>query len=157
MSEYDSRPDTYEHIAKVRGYVLDCVHDLIARADIHDLSKLESPEKEMFDKYTPKLSDPAMVYGSDEYKATTKAMKDEGLDHHFEVNDHHPEHFPNGFKDMNLIQIIEMLCDWKAAGERHADGGDIKRSITIQQQKLGFSDDVMIVMMNTARYLGWIT
>lgn len=154
--DYDSRPDTYEHIAKVRGYVLAVVNDLIARADVHDWSKLVDPEKAMFDKYTPLLNDPAMVYGSDEYKATTKAMKEEGLLHHFEVNDHHPEHFANGFKDMNLIQIIEMLCDWKAAGERHADGGDIRRSITIQQEKLGFSDEMFVILCNTARYLGWI-
>jgi len=154
---YDSRPDTWEHIHKVQTYVNECAADLIARALVHDQSKLESPEKEMFDKYTPILSDPEMVYGSEAYKAATKAMKEEGLLHHFEVNDHHPEHHPNGFKSMNLIQIVEMLCDWKAAGERHADGGDIRKSIFIQQEKLGFSDEFAIILCNTARYLGWIT
>jgi hypothetical protein len=33
------------------------------------------------------------------------------LKHHYENNRHHPEHFKNNIDDMNLIDLIEMLCD----------------------------------------------
>jgi hypothetical protein len=36
---YDSRVDTYQHIAVVRGYLLEVVSDLLYRAHDHDLSK----------------------------------------------------------------------------------------------------------------------
>jgi hypothetical protein len=36
--------------------------ELLNRAMVHDDSKLESPEKEMFDKYTPLLKE--TTYGS---------------------------------------------------------------------------------------------
>lgn len=49
---------------------------------------------------------------------------------------------------MNLVDIIEMLADWKAATLRHADG-DIMKSIEIQQKKLGFSDDIKHIFINT--------
>lgn len=46
---YDSRPDTYEHIGKVRGYLGDAIKILLDRADRHDASKLVAPEREAFD------------------------------------------------------------------------------------------------------------
>ena len=58
-----------------------------------DNSKLESPEKELFDEYTPKLKD--CTYGSDEYKEFLKGLK-VALDHHYANNSHHPEHYENG-------------------------------------------------------------
>jgi short subunit dehydrogenase-like uncharacterized protein len=42
--DYDSRPDTYEHIGKVRGYVRAAVSNLLVRADRHDASKLVDPD-----------------------------------------------------------------------------------------------------------------
>ena len=88
---YDSRPDTHEHIGQVRGLLLGVAAGLTERAHRHDRSKLESPEREVFDEFTPKLRD--STYGSDEYKSFLGGMG-EGLRHHYEVNDHHPEHFP---------------------------------------------------------------
>lgn len=67
-------------------------------------------------------------------------------------NRHHPEHFVNGMNDMNLIDLIEMICDWKASSERHADG-DIYKSIEINQKRFGYSDDVKSLLKNTVDYL----
>lgn len=33
------------------------------------------------------------------------------LDHHYQNNDHHPEHFELGINGMNLLQLLEMLAD----------------------------------------------
>jgi hypothetical protein len=150
---YDSRPDTYEHIAKVRGYLLGIATDLIDRAHKHDKSKLRDPELEVFDAFTPKLRD--STYGSDEYNSYLEGMG-AGLKHHYAQNDHHPEHFGGaGIRGMNLMQLTEMLCDWKAATERHADG-DLRRSIEQNAERFGYGDEFVTLLLNTAQDLGWI-
>jgi len=152
MTAYDSRLDTYEHIAKVRDSLICIAFDFIDRANIHDNSKLTSPEVEVFNEYTPKLKD--STYGSDEYKAFLVGMG-KGLRHHYQHNDHHPEHFEHGVADMDLIQVIEMLADWRAATQRHADG-DLARSIEINAERFGYGDEFKRLLINTASRLGWI-
>jgi hypothetical protein len=146
---YDSRPDTHEHIAQVRGLLLGVARDLTNRAHRHDCSKLESPEVEVFNEFTPKLKD--STYGSDEYKQFLDGMG-EGLRHHYAVNDHHPEHFAEHFDPpiagMNLIQLTEMLCDWIAATRRHADG-DIYRSIEQNAERFGYGEEIKRLLTRT--------
>lgn len=141
----DSRPETRKHIELVRHYIAQVCFDLVDRSNNHDQSKLTSPEVEIFDEFTPKLA--ASTYGSDEYKGFLAGMK-VGLDHHYAANDHHPEHFPGGIGEMNLVQLTEMLCDWKAATLRHKDG-DIRRSIEQNQQRFGYSDELKRILLNT--------
>lgn len=152
LPTYDSRPDTWAHIDEVRRRLGQIVSDLQRRADEHDKSKLVSPEVEVFDEFTPKLRD--STYGSDEYKAFLVGMG-EGLKHHYAVNDHHPEHFPGGIADMGLLQMIEMLADWKAATMRHADG-DLRRSIVQNAERFEYSEDIATLLLNTAEGLGWL-
>lgn len=145
MSDYDSRPETYQHIGVVREYLTVVVNELLVRALDHDASKLEEPELEMYDRVTPRLKH--STYGSDEYKGFLADMGP-ALQHHYQANRHHPEHHENGIKDMNLIDLVEMVCDWVAASERHADG-DPHRSIDINQDRFGYSDDVKAILHNT--------
>jgi len=146
---YDSRPDTYQHIQTVQALLFKCVKDLLWRAEAHDLTKLHDPEKAVFDEFTPKLKD--STYGSEEYKSFLQGMKP-ALDHHYAHNSHHPEHYPNGIKGMSLLDIVEMLCDWKAATMRHADG-DLMKSIEINQQRFGYSDELKQILLNTVKEL----
>ena len=118
------------------------------RGTIHDQSKLQSPEIEIFDEYTSRLKN--TTYGSDQYKQYLKEMQ-VALDHHYTNNRHHPEHFES-ISSMNLIDIVEMLCDWKAATLRHADG-DIRKSIEINQERFGFSDELKQILINTVEIL----
>ncbi len=151
MSNYDSTKDTKEHIGKVQDRMLDVHIRLIMRAVTHDDSKLESPEKEIFDQVTPKLR--TLTYGSDEYKAGIAELG-EALTHHYAVNSHHPEHYPNGVNGMSLLDAMEMFCDWKAASERHADG-DFAKSLEINRKRFGISDQLAEIFENTRRELGW--
>jgi hypothetical protein len=85
---YDSTQDTLDHIARVEGYLSLCADYLRIRAAKHDASKLQEPEKSLYDEWTPKLRD--MTYGSDEYKAALKEMGP-ALQHHYANNRHHPD------------------------------------------------------------------
>jgi Family of unknown function (DUF5662) len=148
---YDSRNDTLAHIGQVQALLSDVITDLRARARAHDQSKLAEPEKSVFDVFTPKLRD--STYGSDEYKQFLAGMG-EGLRHHYAVNDHHPEHHPSGIRSMDLIQLTEMLADWKAATLRHADG-DLRRSISQNAERFGYGEELEHILLNTAERLGW--
>ncbi len=122
------------------------------RAHEHDQSKLVEPEVSVFDQYTPLLA--TTTYGSDEYRQHLGGMV-QALDHHYRVNDHHPQHFSFGVEDMNLMQVLEMLCDWKAATMRHADG-DLARSIELNAERFAYGQRFKDLLTNTARALGWI-
>jgi len=140
---------TLRHIETVRNYLGAVIKELLFRSEDHDQSKLRTPEVEGFEEYTPKLR--TCAYGSDEYKLYLKEMQ-VALDHHYSVNRHHPEYFQNGISEMTLIDIIEMLCDWKAATLRHSDG-DIMKSIAINQERFGYSDELAVIFRNTAKWM----
>ncbi len=144
--------ETHRHIRRVQGLLGLLAADLIRRAAAHDASKLAEPERSVFEEFTSKLR--GTTYGSDEYKGYLAAMKP-ALEHHYASNPHHPEHYPDGIRGMSLLDVVEMLADWKAATERHADG-DLGRSIELNQKRFGYSDDLKAVLSNTARSLGWL-
>lgn len=147
MSKYDSTNDTINHIHKVIEYVGEFIRRLKTQTVTHDYSKLNSPEKETFDRVTPLLKD--LEYGSDEYKKCTKSMGD-ALKHHYKHNSHHPEHYADGVCGMTLVDIIEMFCDWCAATERH-ETGNILKSIEINSKRFGFDDSLKQILINTVK------
>lgn len=55
---------------------------------------------------------------------------------------------------MSLLDILQMLCDWKAATMRHNDG-DILRSIEINQKRFGYTDELKRILLNTVREMGF--
>ena len=160
--KYSSETDTRKHISNVSKYLLGVIQRLTFRIISHDKSKLGVAEKHVFDKYTPKLA--KSTYGSDEYRKFLTEMKP-ALNHHYDNNKHHPEHWLRkknsdftgmvGLHDMTLVDIIEMLCDWKAATLRH-DNGDILKSIEINQGRFGYGDELKSILVSTARYLDMV-
>ena len=147
---FDSAPATHAHIQTVQYFMLRAITNLLQRQQVHDQSKLVEPEKSVFDEYTPKLAD--STYGSEEYKSFLSGMKS-ALDHHYANNSHHPEYWSKGIKGMSLLDIVEMLCDWKAATMRHKDGS-LARSIEQNQIRFGYSDELKAILLNTANELG---
>jgi hypothetical protein len=149
---YDSRADTLTHINRVRELIAEAIDNLVVRAEKHDASKLIEPEKTTFDACTLKLK--AMAYGSDEYKAALAELKP-ALEHHYAANSHHPEHFERGVGGMSLFDALEMLLDWKAATERMANGGDIRRSLEINTERFKLSPQLRSILANTIEEMGW--
>lgn len=145
----NSQFKTMRHIETVRNFLNAATKELISRGEQHDQSKLQEPEISVFNEYTPKLR--GLTYGSDEYIKNTKAMG-LAIKHHQKHNKHHPEYFENGIQGMNLIDLLEMLIDWKAAGLRHADG-DIYKSLEINKKRFNMSEEVYNILKNT---IDWI-
>jgi len=150
--QYDSRADTLAHIARVRELLEAAARNLIDRGIVHDRSKLEEPEKSAFDRCTVRLK--SLTYGSLEYEAA-KAELGLALQHHYAANSHHPEHYSNLVGGMNLFDLVEMLIDWKAATERMAGGGDIRRSLEINCDRFGIDRQLAQILANTIKHLGW--
>lgn len=148
---YDSTEDTLTHIEEVRFRLAEIRYKLERRGRIHDTTKLESPEKEIFDAMTPKLKE--LTYGSDEYKAALAEMG-LALDHHYRMWRHYPQHYPNGIDGMSLLDVIEMLADWLAATERVADG-DILKTLEINRERFKISDQLYSILLNTVAEMGW--
>ncbi len=149
---YDSRADTIEHMRSVAILLNQMAQELLQRANVHDLSKLEEPEKSGFDNATAKLK--GLVYGSPEYKAALEELQPI-LRHHYAHNRHHPEWHPTGVDGMNLIDVVELLCDWEAATKRMANGGDIRRSLEINRERFKISPQLATILGNTIRDMGW--
>lgn len=137
--------ETMRHIERVRNLLQGVVCELLNRARLHDQSKLDSPEVEAFTAITAELA--GLTYGSPEYNAS-RAKLGPALTHHYANNRHHPEHFRNGIRDMNLVDLIEMLCDWKAASERHNDG-NIRKSIEHNGTRFQMSSDLIAIFNNS--------
>ncbi len=149
MTIDECRIETQKHIEKVRKYLRFFTDRLTTRGVTHDASKLESPEVELFAEYTEKLSE--TTYGSEEYIQNLENMKP-ALNHHYATNRHHPEYYSNGVNDMTLIDIMEMLADWKAASERQNDGNLLK-SIEINIKRFNIDEQLASILINTAKML----
>lgn len=152
---YDSAPDTREHIANVKRKMLVASTIIAIRGDTHDLSKLEDPiEKAAFDRGTPALK--GLTYGSDEYRRSFKENgMEEGIARHYAGNPHHPEYYKNGIAGMSLFDILEMVCDWKAASERHANG-DFGESLVINRSRFKIEPQVFSAIVNFSRSMEFV-
>lgn len=150
-ADYDSTRDTLAHIYRVQALLLEVIAQLQARLIAHDDTKLDSPEKESFDVATPHLKH--LVYGSPEYQASLEQLK-AALDHHYAMHRHHPEHFPDGIGGMTLIDLIEMLADWKAASERERDS-NLRDGLAVNIERFEISQQLADILSNTIKELGW--
>jgi hypothetical protein len=139
-----------EHIATVEAWMGRAIQSLANRAIMHDQSKFQEPERSGFQAMTADARLKELTYGSDEYRAVLREHKPT-IQHHYERNDHHPEHYGAGTMAMSLLALIEMLCDWKASTD-----GDLRRSIEVNQQRFGYSDELRSILVMTAQELGML-
>lgn len=149
MTFDECRVDLYKHIEKVRKYIRFFTDKLTTRGVLHDASKLESPEIELFAEYTDCLQN--LTYDSPEYQDNLAKLKI-ALDHHYACNRHHPQHYPGGIADMTLVDIVEMVADWKASSERQKDG-NLLTSIEVNAKRFNIDDQLKSILINTAKLL----
>lgn len=152
-SDYDyAVRDTSKHIRRVQGLIAEAMGNLQVRMIEHDASKWSEEEWPYFARNTARLA--RMEYGSQEYGQSLLDLGP-GLEHHYESNDHHPQFYGENFwHDVTMFGLIEMLADWKAAGERHP-GGSLRRSIEINKDRFGMPEWLVSLLTRTAKELGW--
>lgn len=168
---YDSKIDTLAHIDKVRKnlkYITDQLEDsilsgdindtpllyrihmrdiidrLLARGLMHDVSKLDSFEKNMYDEYVPKLK--KAEYGTEEYKNILSQMGP-ALEHHYKSNRHHPEYFENNMNDMHIVDVVETMMDFKGAADVRYQ--NILDTIDYNQERFGYDNNLHTLFVNT--------
>ena len=114
MNETRALRTVMRHCLNLKQALGKVISNLQDRSDSHDYSKLEDDEFDAVIHYQ-KLD--GLEYGSEEYKEKMNEIRPftaKGWDLHIKRNSHHPEHH-NNIDDMGLLDIIEMVCDWKAA------------------------------------------
>ena len=145
MEEKAVNFDTLRHCEKVRNVINEVIRELMERGENHDQEKMRHPELEQF-VVADKLD--SIPYDSPEYEQSKLKLKS-ALEHHYSRYRHHPEHFPDGINDMNLIDIIEVFCDWKAATYRNKNGNLLK-SIESNRTRFRMDDQLVKIFKNTA-------
>lgn len=136
----DSTQDTQDHIAKVQARLYEVTSRLAVRAEQHDMSKLYEPEKSGYDLLLSEGRGSPIVEAA--------------IQHHYQHNSHHPEHHPNGIAGMSLLDLIEMIADWKAASARH-NQPSIAPFLLNNKARWQIDDQLYSILENTVRELGW--
>jgi len=140
------------HRAHVAARLEQIITRLRERATLHDLTKLQPEE---FDIFTETHEEFARApFGTEAYRRVEEKGR-KAVNHHYRHNRHHVKHHPNGWEDMNLIDLLELLADWKAASRRDPGqrwwGEGFHRAL----ERAGFPPGVVKVLVNTVVELGW--
>lgn len=140
----ETKSYTLQHISRVRKKISYFVSVLEQRAQDHDKSKIEEPE---IIGWAAMDQEPKYEYGSPAYYDKMDRYK-EVFDHHYAVNRHHPEFYHNPEQEMNLVDLIEMLCDWFSYKEEftYEEG---YRCISEQCKRFHFSHTLKKILLNT--------
>lgn len=144
--------ETAKHIRRVQELMGEALVNLQRRAVDHDTSKWSPEEWPYFAEATSRLR--GLTYGSPEYRASLDSIRP-GVEHHQKSNTHHPEYYADGVEGMTLMDLLEMLADWKAAGERHADGS-LSRSLEVNATRFDMPPQIVRLLRQTAFELGWL-
>lgn len=152
MTRDDVIRATAKHIRDVGHNMRQIADEITRRAIDHDASKFSAEEWPAFEKATPQLAQ--LVYGSEEYKA---ALRDLGpaLKHHQRTNSHHPEFYADSVGGMTLIDMLEMLADWRAAQMRHEPPGNFDASFKVNVPRFNISPELEGILRRTVAGLGW--
>ena len=84
------------------------MQELENRIKNHDNSKWSNDEFDAYRRHFHSVSDKEKEDSEEDFK--------KALNHHYMVNDHHPEYWKN--TDMPNIAIAELICDWEAMGRK---------------------------------------
>jgi len=132
--------DTLEHKRLVAERLMEFIGKLVQIATVHDNSKFEEPERSIYAATVPRFK--GVEYGTEEYKAITADLGPAWA-HHQQNNSHH---LP--LDKMNLIDLIEALCDWQAANQQRDTG-----EFDIEKSARGAGEQLLQILKNTVEYM----
>lgn len=143
----------YKHIKAVNQKMIYCANNLLNRAATHDDSRFY--EKEMASSVEPiwNLNNGGIEINSEEFILEANKMEEAG-DFHFKHNDHHPGFYgdcEDPISEMNLFQIIEMICDLSATSEDAENKTDY--AIALLKAQCSVSEQLEKVIRNTLKLI----
>lgn len=130
-----------KHKGLVQKYLYKLSQELEIRAVAHNLSKLGIDEFIGFIAINKVARE--HPYGSKDYKASLK--DNDVIDLHFSKNQHHPEHHNNYVIGMGLVDIIEMVCDWKSASITYGKT-TLSEALEIQIERFGLTKEQLYLI-----------
>lgn len=125
--------------------------ELSNRAEHHDDSKLKPPEIQWLIEMD---KEPKEEYGTPAYFEKQKRWE-KFFKHHYTENSHHPDHYPLGISNMDLIDLCEYCCDIISYFDKmHPD--DALEVIAKQVDRFGFTEQLTEILKNTLwNYFSW--
>lgn len=144
----DFKSATMEHKTRVSIKMSALAREITRRGNVHDNSKFKTPEVEIYSAHFNELNN--AKYGSPEYDKALDNIKP-ALNHHNAENDHHVQHFENGIFEMNLVQILEMLCDISVTAE--AKGEDAVYNLPTWMQRNHIPENYYRILRNTLEHI----
>lgn len=151
-TELDLLCDQLLHVGEVSENLEQIASELRKRGIAHDRTKFQEGEFDAFVSTREKFK--KANYGTPEYQECIDTIKP-AIDHHYEHNRHHPDHYEEGVITMNLVDILEMLADWKAAARRNPDKR-FEDTIMYAMKKAKMDVQLQNIVMLTLIDLGWI-
>jgi hypothetical protein len=135
----------WPHIYLVQLFLIRVVEALHVRIMSHDQSKLSRPEVKLFSELLPDISSPPRK-GTFAHAKMIKSLNS-AMDKHYANNRHHPEHHRNGIDNMDMVDLLEMLCDWKAVeGSGEFTIGELLEDA---RERHGIGEQLYNVLANT--------
>lgn len=146
MGDLSTREYIEKHKRNVAKRIQLFISLLHNRAVNHDNSKLVEPE---YSLWCAMDLEPRYKYGTPEYEDKLKRFR-KVFELHYKANRHHPEHHLNGIIDMNLIDLIEMLCDFISYKD-NITYTEASNMLDKQSDRFGFSEEIRTLLMNTLK------
>lgn len=150
--DFDYLCDIILHVSEVSENMETIASELRKRGITHDRTKFQELEFDAFVSTRDKFK--KANYGSPEYQECVDQIKP-AIDHHHSNNRHHPDFHPAGIKDMTLVDICEMISDWKAASRR-SPSRKFEDTLDYNFKKYGIEGQLAKIITNTLTSMGWI-
>lgn len=138
----------YYHQKEVSRLINLIIEELLKRSISHDISKIENSVE--FEGFSNLINMPA--YGSKEYEKILKE-NEHVIKEHYLKNRHHPQHFKTGYTEMNIVDIIEMLCDWTASKNAYSKNVSTDENLEYNKKRFNMSDDIIKIFKNSIKEL----
>lgn len=146
MGDLSTKEYIEKHKLNVSKRIQRFISLLQSRSINHDNSKLMEPE---YSLWCAMDQEPRYKYGTPEYEDKLRRFR-KVFELHYKANRHHPEHHLNGVNDMNLIDLIEMLCDFISYKD-NITYTEASTMLDKQADRFGFSEEIRTLLMNTLK------
>ncbi len=127
--------------------------ELLKRGLEHDDSKLKEPELGIFSSNIRIFNEMVNYHYIKENDNNELELSIEhGKQLHYDSNSHHPEHYGElGINGMDLVDIIEMVCDWLGSHERYKNIEEVEKMLSIQYKRFGIDEQLGHIISNSVK------